>query len=86
MAYQESSKNQTQGDRFQKLWNNLQMNNSIQKVSVKHHEPYLDFTCLTSPSSGACNGDSGGPVILWKNDIPYVFGVTSFGIPGMSII
>jgi len=58
----------------------IQMNNDT-KGSVKI-KTLLDFTCLTSPSSGACNGDSGGPVILWKNDIPYVFGVTSFGIPG----
>ncbi len=29
---------------------------------------------------GACNGDSGGPLIAWRGKQPYLVGVTSFGM------
>lgn len=58
-------------------------NENMKKIGVPdRYNTLLDFVCLKSDSSTACNGDSGGPAILWQNDRPYVFGVTSNGIPG----
>lgn len=33
----------------------------------------------SQPSSGPCNGDSGGPAFIMRGGIPYVAGMTSFG-------
>jgi trypsin len=51
-------------------------------VTTKHVPSLLGFICLVSEDQGGCNGDSGGPAIQWKDNVPYVAGVTSNGKPG----
>ena len=42
----------------------------------------LDFVCFVSDDQSSCYGDSGGPAIQWKNNVPYLIGITSQGVPG----
>jgi secreted trypsin-like serine protease len=41
-------------------------------------DPAVMFS-YSQPTAGTCNGDSGGPASIIRNDTPYVAGMTSFG-------
>lgn len=63
-------------------------NLQIMKFSTANNHLYwggdlLDYAHLPAYAPGfsrdSCSGDSGGPLIYWKNNIPYQVGVVSFG-------
>lgn len=43
------------------------------------------FVAASNTYSGACYGDSGGPLVITAGHVPYVVGVTSFGVNGCNV-